>query len=138
MTHHPNHPAGQRFTARWGLDWDDYRRAIALQAHYTNKLHIGIDALLIDAAEHGRVHQLIVAMLDLNETIIMGILNATPDSFSDGGEHAGSIESAARRATSTQGCACAIMTAPALIFQMAAQVFPSFTPSRAPCPITLT
>ena len=37
-------------------------------------------------------------MLHLNETIIMGILNVTPDSFSDGGEHADSIESAARRA----------------------------------------
>jgi len=37
-------------------------------------------------------------MLHLNETIIMGILNVTPDSFSDGGEYADSIESAARRA----------------------------------------
>jgi dihydropteroate synthase len=37
-------------------------------------------------------------MLCFNETIVMGILNVTPDSFSDGGQWSSSIEQAARRA----------------------------------------
>jgi dihydropteroate synthase/2-amino-4-hydroxy-6-hydroxymethyldihydropteridine diphosphokinase len=37
-------------------------------------------------------------MLQFNGTIIMGILNVTPDSFSDGGMHADSVENAAMHA----------------------------------------
>lgn len=37
-------------------------------------------------------------MLYFNETIIMGILNVTPDSFSDGGRWTDSVEAAVRRA----------------------------------------
>jgi 2-amino-4-hydroxy-6-hydroxymethyldihydropteridine diphosphokinase len=37
-------------------------------------------------------------MLCFNETIVMGILNVTPDSFSDGGQWSSSVEQAALRA----------------------------------------
>ncbi|KAL3788564.1 hypothetical protein ACHAW5_009410 [Stephanodiscus triporus] len=37
-------------------------------------------------------------MMHLNETIIMGILNVTPDSFSDGGRYSASVDEAAMRA----------------------------------------
>jgi dihydroneopterin aldolase/2-amino-4-hydroxy-6-hydroxymethyldihydropteridine diphosphokinase/dihydropteroate synthase len=37
-------------------------------------------------------------MLSFNETIVMGILNVTPDSFSDGGQWTSSVERAALRA----------------------------------------
>lgn len=37
-------------------------------------------------------------MLHLNETVVMGILNVTPDSFSDGGQWSSSVEQAAHRA----------------------------------------
>jgi dihydropteroate synthase/2-amino-4-hydroxy-6-hydroxymethyldihydropteridine diphosphokinase len=37
-------------------------------------------------------------MLHLNETIIMGILNVTPDSFSDGGRYSDTVDEAAMRA----------------------------------------
>ena len=33
-------------------------------------------------------------LLKFNETIVMGVLNVTPDSFSDGGHHKGSVDSA--------------------------------------------
>jgi 2-amino-4-hydroxy-6-hydroxymethyldihydropteridine diphosphokinase len=41
-------------------------------------------------------------MLLLNETIIMGILNVTPDSFSDGGKFSDSVETAVREALQMQ------------------------------------
>jgi len=41
-------------------------------------------------------------MLRFNRTLIMGILNVTPDSFSDGGKHSSSAELAAERALRLQ------------------------------------
>ena len=70
MTQHRNHPAGRGFTALWDVNYDDYRRAIALQAHFSNHCGEGIEALLINAAEHGRVRPLFIAMLDLNEALM--------------------------------------------------------------------
>jgi hypothetical protein len=64
----PAHGAG--FTARWNVTYDDYRRGIAMQAHYTNRFPEGVDAVLIDAADNGRVHQLFIALLDLGEAMM--------------------------------------------------------------------
>ena len=51
----------------------------------------GLDAVRVIPLPRGR-------MLSFNETIVMGILNVTPDSFSDGGNLKGSADIAAKQA----------------------------------------
>jgi dihydropteroate synthase len=48
-------------------------------------------------------------LLIFNETIIMGILNVTPDSFSDGGKYSQSVETAVREALQMQKDGAAIV-----------------------------
>jgi dihydropteroate synthase/2-amino-4-hydroxy-6-hydroxymethyldihydropteridine diphosphokinase len=48
-------------------------------------------------------------MLYFNETLIMGILNVTPDSFSDGGNYKGSIQTAAEQACQMERDGAAII-----------------------------
>ena len=65
--------------------------AVTSSATKSSSAYLGPSAIRMLPLPNGR-------QITFNETIIMGILNVTPDSFSDGGRYTSTVDSAVRRA----------------------------------------
>ena len=65
--------------------------AVTSSATKSSSAYLGPSAIRMLPLPNGR-------QITFNETIIMGILNVTPDSFSDGGKYTSTVDSAVRRA----------------------------------------